>query len=192
MDRRNELVEIIEGNSWFMDVLRAVRELPLSEWCIGAGVIRNIVWDHLHSYSTPSPLADADAAFFDLGDLGRERDYLLQAQLAREFPDVPWEVTNQAGVHLWFEEHFGYPVEALQSLHEAVASWPETATSVGVRLTRSNAIEVFAPLGLDDLFGMIVRRNPKRVSEATYLKRIADKRYLERWPQVRIVGCRCP
>ena len=45
-------------------------------------------------------------------------------------PDVPWEVTNQAHVHLWFEEHFGHAVPPLSSLSDAVASWPEYATSV--------------------------------------------------------------
>jgi len=33
-----------------------------------------------------------------------------------------WEVTNQAGVHLWFEREFGHPVHPLRSLVDAVAS----------------------------------------------------------------------
>ena len=187
MNKERELVGIIEGNAWFIEILRIVRRLNLPEWCVGAGIIRNIVWDHLHSYVMPSPIADVDVAFFDPTDLSRDRDHHLQARLASEQPDIPWEVTNQAGVHLWFEAHFGHAVEPLCSLYEAVASWPETTTSVAVRLTGSNAIEVLAPLGLDDLFGMVVRRNPARVSEATYLRRIAEKRYLQRWPMVQII-----
>lgn len=187
MNKEQDLLGIVEGNSWFIEVLRVVQSLDLAEWCVGAGVIRNIVWDYLHSYSIPSPLADVDVAFFDPADLSRDRDHLLQTRLAFERPDVRWEVTNQAGVHLWFEAHFGHPVHPLRSLYEAVSSWPETATSVAVRLTRNNKIEILAPLGLDDLFGMVVRRNPSRVSPATYLSRIAEKRYLERWPMVRII-----
>ena len=187
MNKEQDLLGIVEGNSWFMEVLRVVQSLDLANWCVGAGVIRNIVWDYLHSYAIPSPLADVDVAFFDAADLSRDTDHLLQKRLAHARPDVPWEVTNQASVHLWFEEHFGHHVQPLRSLYEAVSSWPETATSVAVRLTRNNKIEILAPLGLDDLFGMIVRRNPSRVSQVTYLSRIAEKRYLERWPMVRII-----
>jgi hypothetical protein len=96
-------------------------------------------------------------------------------------------VTNQAGVHLWFESYFGHPVEPLTSIEEGVSTWPETATSVAVRLLPDNSIHVIAPLGLKDLFAMIIRRNPRRVSVETYRKRIAEKRYMQRWAQVRIV-----
>lgn len=102
---------------------------------------------------------------------------------------MPWEVTNQAGVHLWFEAYFGYAVAPLTSLEEAVASWPEYATSVGVRLEADDSLTVIAPHGLDDLFDLVVRRNPVRVSVETYRERVAQKRYAERWPKVTVVPC---
>jgi len=58
---------------------------------------------------------------------------------------------------------------------------------VGVSLGDDGELRVIAPHGLDDLFGMVVRRNPVRVSLQTYRQRIADKRYAERWPRVRII-----
>lgn len=94
---------------------------------------------------------------------------------------------NQATVHLWFQELFGHEVEPLRSMEEAVATWPETALAVGVGLRADDTIAITAPLGLDDLFWMVVRRNPRRVSVETYEKRIAEKNYPERWPGVRIV-----
>jgi hypothetical protein len=48
-------------------------------------------------------------------------------------------------------------------------------------------MHVIAPLGLDDLFAMVVRRNPARVSLATYRQRVADKRYAQRWPRVTVI-----
>lgn len=71
-------------------------------------------------------------------------------------------------------------------MRDAVLTWPETALTVAVRLRVDDTIEVIAPLGLDDLFSMVVRRNPRRVSVETYHERIAEKRYLQRWPRVRI------
>lgn len=171
---------------WFMQALVAVRELGLPSWCIGAGAVRNMVWDKLHGHSTPSSLADIDVAHFDPHDLTARRDMELQARLIRRLPEVPWEVTNQAGVHQWFETSFGHAVPPLHSLEEAVASWPEYATAVGVWLSDEGSIEVIAPHGLDDLFALVIRRNPVRVSLDTYRQRVAQKNYTQRWPSVRV------
>jgi hypothetical protein len=69
-----------------------------------------------------------------------------------------------------------------------VASWPEYATCVGLRLDDDDRLHVIAPHGLDDLFGMVVQRNPSRVSVATYRERVASKRYPQRWPRVRVIS----
>ena len=98
-----------------------------------------------------------------------------------------WEVTNQAYVHLWFEECFGQSVQPLKNIEEAVATWPEFATSVGITLSQAENFEIIAPFGLDDLFEMRVRHNPARASVAAFRSRIATKRYKERWPNVLIM-----
>jgi uncharacterized protein len=188
-EHQQRLVEIARESPWFMAALVAVRQLALPEWCIGAGAIRNLVWDSLHGKSSPSQLSDADVAYFDATDTSPQRDKELQGKLQALDPSVPWEVTNQAGVHQWFEEHFGHAVEPLCSLEEAVASWPEFATAVGISLGQDNSLQVIAPHGLEDLFAIIVRRNPARVSIETYRQRVAQKRYPERWPRVRVVPC---
>lgn len=185
MSETGRLTALVSATPWFMAALRAGRGLGLARWCIGAGALRNLVWDALHG-QPPSALADVDFAFFCAADLGVERDAALQRRLAQACPDLPWEVTNQAGVHLWFEQHFGHAVAPLHSLEEAVASWPEPATAVGVWLDDEDHLHVIAPLGLQDLLGLRVRRNPARVSIATYRERCASKRYAERWPLVRV------
>lgn len=171
-----------------MQALRAVRSLGLRSWCIGAGAVRNLVWDALHGHARPSPLADIDVAYFDDQDLRADVEQALQARLVALVPDRPWEVTNQARVHLWFEACFGRAVPPLPSLEATVASWPEYATAVGVTLDEEGGLRVIAPHGLDDLFGMVVRHNPVRASVETYRQRIADKRYTERWPRVTILA----
>lgn len=173
---------------WFMQALVAVRDLGLPSWCIGAGAVRNMVWDRLHGRTTPSSLADIDVAHFDPHDLSAQRDAELQARLIRRLPQVPWEVTNQAGVHLWFKDHFGHEVPPLTSLVDAVASWPEFATSVGIWLSDEGSVEVIAPHGLKDLFSVVVRHNPARASVATYQQRVAQKDYAARWPSVTVVA----
>jgi hypothetical protein len=183
------LVALASATPWFMQALATVRTLELQDWCIGAGAVRNLVWDALHDKRTPSALADVDVAYFDAADLSSDRDRQWQERLRSMEPGTPWEVTNQAGVHQWFEGHFGHAVEPLRSLEDAVASWPEFATAVGVALDRNGALTVIAPHGLDDLFDMVVRRNPVRVSVETYRDRVERKRYAERWPRVRVIAC---
>jgi hypothetical protein len=170
-----------------MDILETVRRLELREGVVGAGVVRNVVWDRLHGNTTRAQLADVDVAYFDPSDVSEDRDKALQAELVRQRPDIPWEVTNQAGVHLWFATVFGYPVEPVHSIEDAVATWPETATAVGVRLTSGNQIEVIAPHGLQDLLGMVLRRNPRRVTYEYFLERLRKKRIEEKWPLVRVI-----
>jgi hypothetical protein len=147
-----------------------------------------MVWDHLHSFTTPSSLSDIDFAYFNEIGIGAGAEENVQAKLQAALPNVPWEATNQATVHLWFEQHFGHVVAPLRSLHESVASWPEYATSVALTLSQDGKLEVIAPHGLTDLFSMHVRRNPARVSLETYHRRIEQKRYAERWPKVTVVA----
>jgi hypothetical protein len=187
MELLDELIAIVRASDRFMAALAAVRSLRLASWCIGAGAVRNLVWDALHGHAVPSPWADVDVAYFDAEDLSGQAEQALQGRLVAMLPGVPWKVANQARVHLWFEAWFGHAVPPLASLEAAVASWPEYATAVGITLDDGDALHVVAPHGLGDLFGMVVRRNPARASPETYRQRVASKRYTERWPRVRVI-----
>ena len=98
---------------------------------------------------------------------------------------MPWEAKNQASVHLWYQQRFGYPVEPLRSAVDGVATWPETATAVAVRLD-DDRFQIAAACGLQDLLQGVCRRNPRRVSVEWYHHRIHTKQVAARWPKVRI------
>ena len=181
------LLSIIGEHSWFMSALDAVSDLGLPQWCIGAGVIRNIVFDYLDGDST-TPIRDVDVAYFDISDLSEHKDREYEDILKVRMPNVPWEVTNQAAVHLWFHSKFGYRVPAVKSIEEAVATWPETCTAVAVTKLQKNEYKIYAPCGLEDLFGMAIRRNPARVDVRTYNTRLSNKQYDQCWKSVRIIG----
>lgn len=181
------LEAILRSTPWFMEALLAARRVAAPDWLIGAGAIRNAVWDHLHGFSEPTPLADIDLVFFDSTDTSVDREHRVEEALRSYLRGVPWEARNQAAVHLWFPQKFGYEVEPFGSTAEAIASWPETATSVAVRLNEDDALTVVAPCGLGDLLGMVHRRNPARVTVEEYERRLATKRIAELWPQVTIV-----
>ncbi len=187
MNHDSSLVEILTETAWFSNALNAVNELNAPCAYIGSGAIRNAVWDSLHDCTAPSYLADIDVVYFDRDDLSEETEHRYEEVLRGLEPDHHWDVKNQAAVHLWFHKVFGHRVDPLDSIEDAVATWPETACCVAVRMRSGKDLEVVAPLGLDDLFAMVVRRNPRRVTIETYHQRIKDKQYTERWPRVRVV-----
>jgi uncharacterized protein len=184
---RDKLAEIVHATPWLMRALIAARDVDAPHWLIGAGAVRTAVWDRLHGYQERTPLADIDLGFYDADDLSEEREREIHVLLQDAVPEETWDVKNQAAVHLWYPKKFGYPVEPLSSSAAAVATWPETATCVALRLRRDDTLLIEAPFGLDDLFGLVHRRNPTRVSIEEYERRLASKRISDRWPRVTVV-----
>jgi len=183
------LRELVRGSAWLVDVLTAVRESGLPDAWVGAGVVRDLVWGELFGHGfRPAEVRDIDVVFYDPADLSGDRDSRATGRLEERRPGLPWEACNQAAVHTWYAEHFGgEPVPPLRSIAEAVATWPETATAIAVRLVGTHEQEVCAPLGLGDLVGGVWRRNPARVSLAGSLERLARHRPAQRWPGIRVV-----
>ena len=70
--------------------LRAARDCGLAEWCLGAGVVRTLVWNHLHDLPPDSHApADVDFVYFDAADLTAEREAAIAHRLrgAQTLPD---------------------------------------------------------------------------------------------------------
>lgn len=60
------VANFVGGQPHLMALLRVVETLAIDDCWIGAGAIRNAVWDHLHDY--PIQLAtgsDVDVVYFD-------------------------------------------------------------------------------------------------------------------------------
>jgi len=188
-DDEARLRAIVSGCAWLMRVLATVRDSGLPDAWVGAGTIRDLVWGHLFgSGFSPGDVRDVDVVFFDPADLSRGRDERATGLLRDTWPEVPWQARNQAAVHTWYDRKFGGdPVSPLESIADAVATWPETATAVAVRLTAAGELEVCAPLGLADLLAGVWRRHGRRVSLQESLSRLGRHRPAERWPGVLVV-----
>jgi uncharacterized protein len=185
-DESARLAEVLSGEPWIMRALTAVAASGLPDAWIGAGAIRDVVWGTLYGRFSPAAVSDIDVVYFDPADLGMERDVRAQETLGR-LADLPWEATNQAAVHTWYHQYFGGPpVESFCCVHDAVATWPETATCVAVRQVPGR-LEICAPHGLADLLGGVWRVNPVRVTPEVSMARLQRQRVRARWPQVRVV-----
>lgn len=172
------LREIISKDEFFMDLLQCVRSLQLPQWYIGAGVVRSLVWDTLHHYQVKTQLSDVDVAYYDLTNIDLSCDDEIRKKLCKLRSGVNWDVFNQARAHLMTGE-------SVVSCEEAVSTWPETATCVGVRLEENGDITLYAPYGLTDLFELKLRKGP--VSYELFESRVKEKRWLEKWPKLKLV-----
>jgi uncharacterized protein len=183
------LVGLVRSNAWLMRVLTAVREEYLPDAWVGAGAVRDLIWGTRYgSGFSPELVRDVDVAFFDPSDLSRGNDDRVTERLSRRLSGVPWEARNQAAVHTWYHGKFGGdPVEPLTSIHDALATWPETATAVAIRLGPDDMIEINAPFGLDDLLDGVWRRNPRRISLDRSLARLERHQPQTRWPGVTVI-----
>jgi len=174
------IAAIIAQDPVGMKQLDAVRCLALPDWCIAAGFVRNRVWDHLHGISPPRPPADIDVIYYDAADVSKEREAAYEARLAQSMPGLPWQVRNQARMHVWK----GLPPHT--STADSMIHWLETVTAVGVRLEDDDSLTVIAPLGVEDLLGLLCRPTAYgRTRRDEYEARIAAKRWRELWPKVR-------
>ena len=176
----SRVAAILQRDPVLMRALPALDSLRLPDAWIGAGAVRNPVFDHLHGLP-PLPLADIDVAWFDPADASVERDMAIEAELRRLAPDLPWSVHNQARMHAR-NDHAAYA----GAVH-AIGHWVETVTAVGVRLGPGGEIELAAPHGLDDLLGLILRPVPAyRGKLDVFHRRISSKGWLARWPKLTI------
>ena len=178
MKYSRELVEIITRDSWMMDKLEIVRSLGLNDCWIGAGFVRNKIWDVKHGKDR-SQLNDLDVIYFDKTTDSEREDLMIENRLIEIDPDFNWSVKNQARMHAK-NNHLPY-----ESCCDALSWWPETATSVAVRLSENNQIEYIAPYGLEDLFQLVVRPTPKTSLEI-YTARIEQKQWRKMWERLEI------
>jgi hypothetical protein len=170
---------------WRLACLEAMAALDLFDGWIGAGFVRSLVWDRLHGFPGPTPLADVDVLFFE-PESGRDRENEVASALADRLPEVPWSVKNQARMHVRNGD------TPYRDTEDALCHWLETPTAVAVRLTAGGAVEILAPFGLNDLFALAVRPTPHARSRRDRLKayrlRMAEKAWPATWPGVRVYG----
>lgn len=182
MDHHRELVALLRGDRARWRMLGMVRSLGLSDCWIGAGFVRNAVWDCLHGRARGSVAGDVDVIWFDQRCAEPGVDAALEARLREIDPGVQWSVRNQARMHLRNGD------APYASATDALRFWPETATAVAVRQTEQEELEWAAPFGLDDLFGLIVRPTPHfaGAKREILLDRVRDKQWLRNWPRLRL------
>lgn len=179
--------KILLKNHVLVKVLKLLKEYRLPNWYIGGGAIPQIAWNHYHGLNPNHAIIDYDIVYFDKSNLAKSTEQEIERKLAEKYPRCPvkFDVKNEARTHLWYEQKFGRKIESYTCTEHAIYSFPTTASAIGVTLNQSNRMEIFAPHGLTDLLGLIVRANKIQIAKQVYENKC--KRWKKVWPKLTII-----
>ncbi len=122
MKFKDELFSIIKEKPLNLKILKAVQDLGLNDCWVGAGFIRNNVWNNLHKIRNIDIDYDIDVVFHFPENISVSYEEELEKKLLAKIPNLKWSVKNQARMHLK-NGHKNYV-----NVSDAISYWPETAT----------------------------------------------------------------
>lgn len=177
-----DIEQVVRSDDWMMQVLQAAEALQLPDWWIGAGFLRNKIWDALEGLESGRS-RDVDLVYFNPDDTRPETDWRYDEYMKKKHPFAEWEVRNQARMH------YVNNSEPYTSTADGISNWVETATCVAVRL-KSDELEFLFCYGVEDLLNLIARpieafRTPGLLP--VFHRRVAEKKWRERWPHLQVV-----
>ncbi|MFA6270227.1 MAG: nucleotidyltransferase family protein [Candidatus Paceibacterota bacterium] len=176
--------EILLQNEVIKEILYRAPSLEMKNWYLTAGCLAQTIWNHKHRYDLNYGIGDYDLVYFDDSDLSYEAEDKFIKKSKKIFGDISIEIRNQARVHLWYEKHFGFPIDPFLSIEDAISQYPTTATAVGVRL-ENDELKIYAPYRLNDLMQLVVRPNKKKITEDIYMKKV--EKWIHIWPMLKVV-----
>lgn len=174
------LEQCSKQNEVIKKILKLAPQLQMPNWYLGAGCIAQTVWNIQHGFDLTHGIKDYDLVYYDSSDISCEGEefYIIKAKKLFKGILGKVEIKNEARVHLWYKNHFGYSIKPYKSIEEAINTWPTTSTSVAVKYDNKGKFVVYAPYGLNDLFGMIIRPNKTQITKEIYSKKV------ERWAKI--------
>jgi len=186
-ERINHLKKIVLSNPVLARVLDELERMPEPRpyYYVGAGCVTQTVWNALTGREPDYGVKDVDIVYF-YPDLSEEKESRMARRIEKRLDWLPLriDVKNEARVHLWYERQFGHPIAPYRSVEDAIRTWPTTATSIGVRKAGGD-LKLYAPFGLDDLFGLIVRANKVMIRKEVYVRKV--ERWVRLWPELTVI-----
>jgi hypothetical protein len=183
-----DLIAAALANPTNRKILERLPMLGLPQACLVAGCVWQ-AWLNLRDGHKPGDqVNDYDIFYFDPADLSFDAEDRVIRQTAILFQDIDGlvEIRNQARIHLWYPERFGYPCPPMESALDAIRRFPVLGMCLGLTAEQDGRLRLIAPYGTTDLEAGILRPNPACVDPTAFARKAAS--YQARWPWLRIVN----
>lgn len=172
-------------NSHNQRILRQLPTLGLPDAWLVAGCLFQTVWNVRSGQPPDAHIKDYDLFYFDSSDLSEAAETGVNERVQSCFAGqgITVEAKNQARVHTWYEDFFGFAYPALNSSREGIDRFLVRCTCVGLK-TGNSGLELYAPNGLDDLYQGRLSPNPLCPHLPLFEKKA--RAYQERWSWLQI------
>ena len=186
-DRLRALGDILHNVPHIMEILTAICRLKLPDAWLVSGGIYQTVWNVMTGRPLFHGIKDFDIIYFDGTDLSYEAEDTVIKQVNATLPDLAQllETRNQARVHLWYEQRFGRKYRPLDCSMDALTTYAARTHAIAARLTDDGQLQLHAPFGLANLFGMRLVPNHSQPNPETYAEKA--KRMTALWPELTVV-----
>lgn len=183
-DAQARFLRLALANASNRAILDRAAALGLTDWWLTAGAVFQSVWNGLEGRPPSTGIRDYDLFYFDADDLSADSERSVNAAVAELFADleIVVEASNEARVHLWYEEEFGVPGQQFSSCRDAIDHFAATSCCYAITRGADGALDVYAPHGFDDLLHRRVRPNPVLATRDVYERKAA--RWLAEWPSL--------
>ncbi len=167
-------------------ILERLPALHLPDALLVAGCLFQTVWNLRSGRDATAGIKDYDLFYFDGDDLSEQAETSVGQRVQACFGDlgITVEAKNQARVHTWYRDWFGFSYPALVDSRDGIDRFLVPGTCVGLQPTPGGAPTLYAPYGLTELYEGVLRPNP-RCDHRDLFRRKAES-YRARWDWLRI------
>ena len=179
-------VEDALGNRHNRAILDGLPALGLPDAWLVAGCLFQSVWNLRAGRAPEAGIRDYDLFYFDAGDLSSEAERQVDEQVQRHFAGLPVtiETKNQARVHTWYAEHFGFAYAPSKSSLDGIDRFLVACTCVGLQPGSQGPV-LHATYGLQSLYDGVLQPNRSCDHPMLYAAKAAD--YQRRWPWLTVL-----
>lgn len=184
-EQQSCLKEILLQSEKIKYILETLNKSKLKNYYVAAGCINQTIFNYYHDFDLDYGIKDIDIVYFD-DDLSYEAEDKIIKDIKLLFEDdlLDIDIKNQARVHLWYEDKFGFKIKPYTSVEDAISKWGSTVTCIGVRM-EGNEIIVYSAYGLDDLFNLTIRPVKEQFTKEQY--KIKTKKWQDTWPLLKVI-----
>ncbi len=168
-------------------ILQRLPALRLPDAWLVAGCLFQTVWNLQAGRDATAGIKDYDLFYFDGADLTEQAEAAIGQRVDACFRDlgVTIEAKNQARVHTWYRDWFGFSYPELANSRDGIDRFLVPGTCVGLQpAAAATAPHLYAPYGLDELYAACCGRTPL-IDHRELFRKKADS-YRDRWDWLRI------